>query len=189
MIEFFKRGELIGTVKLGDLLKDQSSLKRTVSHCLWGSYLGLDAKGHYVVETVEGRKLVFDVTTGKPVTTAENHDEAEKQAVAAADSWLALVDDGKYAESWDAAAGYLKNAVTKEDFVKSLTAARKPLGKLKAREVKSKEYRTSLPGAPDGEYVIIQFKTSLEDKKSAVETVTPMLDKGGKWKVSGYYIR
>ena len=112
-----------------------------------------------------------------PALAAEKHDEAEKQAVAAAESWLALVDDGKYGESWDAAADYLKNAVTKDDFVKSLTAARKPLGKLKSREVKSKEYRTSLPGAPDGEYVVIQFKTVFENKKSAIETVTPMLDK------------
>ena len=124
-----------------------------------------------------------------PALAAEKHDEAEKQAVAAAESWLALTDDGKYGESWDLAAEYLKNAVTKDDFVKSLTAARKPLGKLKSREVKSKEYRTSLPGAPDGEYVVIQFKTSFENKNSAIETITPMLDKDGKWKVSGYYIR
>jgi hypothetical protein len=122
-------------------------------------------------------------------TAAEKHDEAEKQAIAAASSWLALVDDGQYGESWDAAADYLKNAVTKDDFTKALNAARKPLGKLKSREVKSKEYRTSLPGAPDGEYVLIQFKTVFENKKEAVETVTPMLGKDKKWRVSGYYIR
>jgi len=56
---------------------------------------------------------------------AEKHDEAEQQAPVAADSWLALVDDGKYAESWDAAAEYLKNAVAKDDFAKSLNAAHK----------------------------------------------------------------
>ena len=190
MIDFFKRGEHIKTVTLGELLKDRSSLKRTVSHYLWGNYLGLDENGHYVVETVEGRKLVFDVPTGKPITpAAEKHDAADKQAVTAAESWLAQVDDGKYGESWDTAADYLKNAVTKDDFVKSLKAARKPLGKLKSREVKSKEYLTSLPGAPDGEYIVIQYKTIFEHKKSAVETVTPMFDKDGKWRVSGYYVK
>jgi hypothetical protein len=189
MIEFFTKGKLVNTVTLGELLRDQSSLKRTVSHYLWGNYLGLDEKGHYVVETVEGRKLVFDVTTGKPWTPAKDNTDAEKQALAAAESWLVLADDGKYGESWDAAAEYLKNTVTKEDFVKSLNAARRPLGKSKSREVKSKEYRTSLPGAPDGQYVVIQFTTSLENKKSAVETITPMLDKDGKWRVSGYYIK
>ena len=48
---------------------------------------------------------------------------------------------------------------------------------------------SSIPGAPDGEYVVIQFKTSFENKKSGIETVTPMLDKDGKWRVSGYYIK
>ncbi len=136
-------------------------------------------------------KLLLTLALLLPLLTlaAEKHDDAEKQALSAAESWLALVDDGKYAESWDSAAEYLKNAVSKNDFVKSLNAARKPLGKLKSREVESKEYRTSLPGAPDGEYVIIQFKTSLENKKSAVETVTPMLEKDKTWRVSGYYIR
>ncbi len=120
---------------------------------------------------------------------AEKHDEAEKQAVAATQAWLALVDQGKYEQAWSTAAEYLKNAVDQQDFAKSVKAARKPLGNVKSREVKSKEYRTSLPGAPDGQYVVIQFKTSYENKKSAVETVTPMLDKDQKWRVSGYYIR
>ena len=48
---------------------------------------------------------------------------------------------------------------------------------------------TSLPGAPDGEYVVIQFDTSFTNKKVAVETVTPMKDEDGIWRVSGYYVK
>jgi hypothetical protein len=66
---------------------------------------------------------------------------------------------------------------------------RKPLSKLVSRKIKRKTYTTSLPGAPDGEYVVIQFETSSENKKSAVETFIPMLDKYGNWRVSGYYIK
>ncbi|MDY6990555.1 MAG: DUF4019 domain-containing protein [Thermodesulfobacteriota bacterium] len=58
-----------------------------------------------------------------------------------------------------------------------------------SRKVKAKAYKTSLPGAPDGEYVVIQFDTSFEYKEKAVETVTPMMDKDGLWRVSGYYIK
>jgi hypothetical protein len=47
----------------------------------------------------------------------------------------------------------------------------------------------SLPGAPDGDYVVIKFASSFENKASAVETVTPMKDTDGKWHVSGYYIK
>jgi len=70
-----------------------------------------------------------------------------------------------------------------------MQTARKPLGRLISRKVQTKSYKTSLPGAPDGEYVVIQFETSFENKKTAIETVTPMMDKDGKWRVSGYYIK
>jgi hypothetical protein len=45
-----------------------------------------------------------------------------------------------------------------------------------------------LPGAPDGEYVVIQYETSFEKKAFAIETVTPSFEKDGIWRVSGYYI-
>ena len=70
-----------------------------------------------------------------------------------------------------------------------MAAVRGPLGKLISRKVIGTEYRTELPGAPDGEYLIIQFATSFEHKQSAVETVTPMRDREGTWRVSGYYIK
>ena len=46
-----------------------------------------------------------------------------------------------------------------------------------------------MPGGPDGAYVIVQFESEFEHKKSAVETVTPMLDERQVWRVSGYFIR
>jgi hypothetical protein len=115
--------------------------------------------------------------------------EKEKAAVASAEKWLNLVDQGKYAESWKEAATLFRNAVNQGQWQQTLQAVRKPLDKLVARKVKTKTYRTSLPGAPDGEYVVIEFESSFEKKKSAVETVTPMMDKDGKWRVSGYYIK
>ena len=114
---------------------------------------------------------------------------AEKAALTSSSAWLSLVDEGKYFESWDQAAEYFRNAVTKEQWLSSLKAARTPLGKVMVRKLKSKKYATSLPGAPDGEYVVIQYETQFEKKKSAIETVTPMLDKDGQWRVSGYYIK
>jgi len=121
----------------------------------------------------------------KPVSDPK----AEKAAIKAAKSWLTLVDNEKYPESWEQAAQYFKGAVTKEQWVKAIKAARKSFGKNISRKLKSKRYYTSLPGAPDGKYVVIQFKSSFENKKSAIETITPMLNKDGKWRVSGYFIK
>jgi hypothetical protein len=126
--------------------------------------------------------LVF---TGVP----KGNEAAEKAAVAASGAWLLLVDEGNYAESWNQASGLFKSGVTKEQWQNSLKAFRVPLGKVTVRKLKSKQYTKSLPGAPDGEYVVIQYETTFEKKQSAIETITPMLDKDGKWRVSGYYIK
>jgi hypothetical protein len=113
----------------------------------------------------------------------------ETAAVSAAEKWLATVDAGNYAASWNEAAEFFRNVVKPEQWEQAMQSARKPLGKLISRNVQSKVYKTSLPGAPDGEYVVVQFETYFENKKAAIETVTPMMDKDGKWRVSGYYIK
>ncbi len=122
------------------------------------------------------------------VSVVKADSEMEKAAISEAVKWLAEVDEGQYGESWEDSAEYLQNAVKKEQWVRSLQAVRKPLGNLISRELKNSTYKNSLPGAPDGKYVVIQFETSFENKKSAIETVTPMMDKDGNWRVSGYYI-
>lgn len=118
-----------------------------------------------------------------------NETEKEKSATASAEQWLNIVDDGKYIDSWKESSEYFKQSVTQDQWVQAVQAVRKPLGKLVSRKVMSTSYTTSLPGAPDGEYVVIQFNTSFENKKSGIETVTPKLDKDGMWRVSGYYIK
>ena len=115
--------------------------------------------------------------------------EVEKAAIESAGAWLDLLDSGKYSESWEEAAEYVKALANKDNWQKTFQGVRQPLGKLVSRELESTRYTTSAPGAPDGQYLIIQYKTSFENKKSAIETVTPMLDKDGKWRVSGYYIK
>jgi hypothetical protein len=119
----------------------------------------------------------------------ESNSEAEKLAIASAQSWLEIVDAEKYAESWEEAAELFKSAISEVNWEESIKVVRRPLGKVISRKLDSQEYMTSLPGAPDGEYVVIQYKTKFENKKAAIETITPMLDNDGKWRVSGYYIK
>lgn len=110
-------------------------------------------------------------------------------ATVAAQSWLALVDQQKYAESWSDAAKAFQGATTQDNWVHAASGARGPLGNLVSRQLGSAEYHTSLPGAPDGKYVVIQFNTVFSNKAHAVETVTPMQQDDGAWKVSGYFVK
>jgi uncharacterized protein DUF4019 len=116
-------------------------------------------------------------------------DKPEDLAQAAAESWLKLADAGDGASSWEQAAKLFKGAVTKEHWTQALAGVRPPLGKVVSRKLASRQYSEKLPGAPDGKYVVIQYETVFEKKASAVETITPMLDPDGAWRVSGYLIR
>ena len=133
--------------------------------------------------------VLFACFAWTQTVTSQSSTKPEDLAQTSAQAWLALTDAGKYPESWQGAAAYFKSAVTQTKWVDALTAVRTPLGKVLSRKLKSATYKTTLPGAPDGEYVVIQYDTSFENKKEAVETITPMLDKDGKWRVSGYYIK
>jgi hypothetical protein len=113
----------------------------------------------------------------------------EKAATSAAQTWLAVIDNGDYVQSWQNASVFFQSAVTEEKWKSSLETFRKPLGNLLSRKVKSAEHMTELPGAPDGQYVVMQFETSFANKKSAIETVTFMLEKDGQWKFAGYFIK
>ena len=113
----------------------------------------------------------------------------EDAAVASAQNWLKTVDSGKYGQAWDQAAQYFKNVVPKANFEESFRGVRSPLGKVMKRSLESAKYTKTLPGAPDGEYTVIQFKTEFENKRESVETITPQKEKDGRWRVSGYYIK
>jgi len=123
--------------------------------------------------------------------TSKGQQEGEPtdQAVAAAAAWLQMVDNAQYGETWEQACAYFKGAVPKEQWETQIRGVRGPLGAVLSREVDSAKFTTSLPGAPDGEYVVIQYRTRFENKTSAIETVTPMRDPDGTFRVSGYYIR
>jgi hypothetical protein len=114
---------------------------------------------------------------------------SKDQALQAVEEWLELVDQGKYEESWKEAAAMFKSAVTAEQWQESISAARRPFGRLISRQVRSSVYTTSLPGAPDGKYYVIQYNTSFSNRERAVETVTPMMDEDGTWRVSGYSVK
>ena len=112
----------------------------------------------------------------------------EEAALSAAFDWLALVDQTEYSQSWDASSPLFQKSVGRDAWIESLEQARLPLGPPVARSVGRSEYRTRIPGAPDGEYVLIRFVTQFEGRDTTVERVTASSEQG-VWKVSGYYVQ
>ena len=114
--------------------------------------------------------------------------QSAEPALSAAQNWLALLDKGDFAESWKQAASLFKSAVTMKQWQDTLAAVRVPLGKPISRTLKSKQYTEELPGVPDGKYYVVEYNSSFDKKKHAIETVVPMMDKD-RWRVSGYFIK
>lgn len=128
------------------------------------------------------------LTLSLAAVAAGASEEKTRAADQAAGKWLALVDARDYDEAWQRAASLFKLQVGIGQWRNAVSAARTPLGSMISRELIAADYVTSLPGAPDGEYVVLQYRSQFDNKKAAIETVTPMLD-NGRWRVSGYYIR
>ena len=120
-----------------------------------------------------------------PAGEAAPEQAGEKAALA----WLATVDAGHYAESWDQAAALFRQALTRSQWVEALQKARAPLGKMIFRKLRSADYTRKTSEPSPGEYVVIEYETSFANRKNAIERVTPMKDRDGVWRVSGYYIR
>ena len=115
-------------------------------------------------------------------------DEASA-ARTAATVWIQTIDTANYSSSWESAASVFKAAVSVEEWEKAAKSVRTPLGSVRKRTEKSATATHTLPGAPEGQYVVFQYDTGFESKATAVETVTVAQDKDGAWRVAGYFIK
>lgn len=135
---------------------------------------------------------LFSILLGGMLLSFSAAAHASDETAAAKDaavSWIALIDSAQYARSWEVAAKPFQSAITQDQWRASVGSIRLPLGEVTSRTLRSANRVTSLPNAPSGEYVVIQYSTTFANKPEAIETVTPMKDEAGKWRVSGYYIK
>lgn len=120
---------------------------------------------------------------------ASGDEEAEeKQAVRAASAWLGLIDSGDYAQSWQEASTTVQKAVSRDHWVQSIHKVRSNYGDLVARTKPVVARVKELPGMRDGDYYVLQFKTTFRHKKAGTEIVS-LEKRGDAWKPLGYFIR
>ena len=90
-------------------------------------------------------------------------------------------------KSWQQADALFKSQLSKANWKSALNTVRAPLGKVATREQISANAYSSLPGAPQGKYLIVQFKTQFS-ARLAVETLT-LSKSSGQWRAVGYFIK
>jgi hypothetical protein len=107
----------------------------------------------------------------------------------AAEAWLALVDAGDYAGSWDEAAEMFKAQVPQEQWVDQMTQVRAPAGAVESRELSGSDPMSDPPGAPAGEYVQLRFRSTFAQFGAANEVVVVYADGDRGWRVAGYFVQ
>jgi serine/threonine protein kinase len=103
-------------------------------------------------------------------------------------SWLSVVDSGKYAESWSMASHTFQCAIRQEEWVARLEQVRRPLGKIVTRKLRSVKGPRSLQNSAVGTRLEQKFSTSFVGLPAAVETLTCAKQPDGSWRIIGYRI-
>jgi tetratricopeptide (TPR) repeat protein/tRNA A-37 threonylcarbamoyl transferase component Bud32 len=117
-------------------------------------------------------------TQVESVATAPGHAEPLHSVHA----WLALMDRGQYAESWEAASAWFRRVESKEAWTSKGNTVRLPVGAVLSRQLLTTRF-----AARETRFEA-RFKTDFEEFPNAVETVMFMREPDGAWKATGYLI-
>lgn len=104
-------------------------------------------------------------------------------------SWLELVDNNEYTESWRTSSVELREKISEPDWINSITATRKPFGSVDNRYIATAGQTDSLSGLPNGEYIVLQFYTTFTNKGLVMETIALAKQQNGDWLVAEYTVK
>ena len=121
-------------------------------------------------------------------TAADPHIAEEQAAERQALGFVGYLDHGRYADSYAYTGMLIRAQLDRDAFAKQVEKARAGTGVLLSRELIDASYTTTVPGAPEGQYVVLHYGASFANRQEAVETLTLAFAKG-YWRVSGYYIK
>ena len=121
--------------------------------------------------------------------------EAEKAAdetpasMESAEKFLTYIDAGDWQGSWDASGAFFQSQASAEEWANIVEPVSEQVGTAESRTLASVQRTSSLPGAPEGDYEVLQFSTSFSKVDGpAVETLI-MLEQEDGWGVAGYFVR
>jgi hypothetical protein len=114
--------------------------------------------------------------------------EADAASADSAQAWFSLIGGHDWAAAWRASGALMTSRLTEQLWTAKVEPVRTPLGKVVSRVFQTVIRTATLPGAPDGDYEVLTFRTSFTNKRDATETVV-LAHEGQAWKADGYFIR
>jgi hypothetical protein len=113
----------------------------------------------------------------------------DQDTIEAGKKWLQLLDAGKPGAAWDVASNQLQSGVPRDKFIAEMRRVRQPLGKLSSRTPVKFARAHDLPGAPSGDYAIIEYDAEYANGKRLSEQLIWAIAEGDIWRVAGYFYR
>lgn len=117
------------------------------------------------------------------VTTVAGAEATDAAAARAAEDFLKLIDESRWAESYAATGSQFRKVNTLEVWTKVSERVRRPLGKVLTRNLVTNEF---VPAPPEG-YQLVKFASSYADGTNQVESVSLEWEDGA-WRVVGIVI-
>ena len=127
--------------------------------------------------------LLLVLVLSVKIVSAQGPDD---KARFAAEQWIVLVDDGQYDESWKEAAKIFQDSNPQSDWQKKAQTERTQIGQKTSRRLKDLKSAGSVKGLPAGQYYLVRYQSSFTNKKTALETITTVLEADGTWRVAAY---
>jgi len=115
-------------------------------------------------------------------------DPRTTSAQLAARQWLTFADSLDAATSHQRSGAKFKTAMPLSAWTAALRRERETRGAVLGRTMVSTGFRGNIPGQPEGDYVLILFRTQFA-KGVGSESVTLEREGDGVWRVVGYVIR
>lgn len=88
-----------------------------------------------------------------------------------ADSFVTMLDQQQYDDAWLATSQHFQGLTNQQEWFARQHLVRSAYGPLASREFYRLDYRRSYHESPDGQYVIVQFKSSFSNKAHSIETI------------------
>lgn len=124
----------------------------------------------------------IETVAGAEPAAAAAESEAEA-AARAAEGFLALIDEGRWADSYAATGAEFRRLNTLKAWSDVSARLRPPLGQVLTRDITSNEY---VPAPPAG-YRLVKFRSAYAGGTAQTESVS-LAWEDGAWKVAGIVI-
>lgn len=124
-----------------------------------------------------------------PTQSSQHRFVTKPQSHERVTAFVALIDASDWEGSWNIAGPSFRSEVTSEEWAAQVQPVREPLGQVRSRELVTVQRTSSLPGAPEGEYEVVQYHTQFAGAPTLARETLIMLKTQQGWDVTGYFVQ